>query len=333
MERPTALLAAAMLVVAGLPAAAAVGSQPSGDGIQPGAQFAGAVAVQGAEVDGEIEGRTLDRRLAAADSNESRAGVVARESERASERLERLGERRSTLRERHENGSISESEYRARLAAVAAESRGLERRLNETAEVARSLPPAVAEARGVNASRLAALRADADALNDGEAAEAARAIAGDDAGNGLGGPPEDVGPPWETDAEDDDAEGAADGDSDADDERGPPEDPGAERGENGSESADGTENGTAEEDGDDRPGEGRGNGENDGDDDRGGTAAGNGNGSDDGAGGVGTDGNDSGGDAGDDGEDGGAGGENGGDDGEKGEAEGADAATAAPEGD
>lgn len=242
MKRLTALLAAAMLVTAGLPAAATVADQSANSGVQPGAQFAGAVDVQGAEVEGEVEGRALDRRFAAADSNASRAGLVAEESERASERLEALRERRSDLRERYESDSISESEYRARLAGIAAEARTLERRLNETAEVARSLPAEVARERGANASEIAALRRDAAELNDDEAAEAARSVAGDGVGNGLGGPPENVGPPGN---EAGDRDGDDRGNSD---DGGPPNDAGPD--ERRGDGADDRANGNSTADGD-----------------------------------------------------------------------------------
>ncbi|QLG60850.1 DUF7096 domain-containing protein [Halorarum salinum] len=242
MERLTAALVAAMLVTAGLPAAAAVTGQTAGEEARPGAQFAGAVGVQGAEVRGEVEGRTLDERLEAADSDASRAGVVAGESDRAEERLADLRERRSTLRDRYENGSVSESEYRARLAGIAAESRALERRLNRTSDAARSLPPEAAREHGVNASEVETLRADAASLTDDEAADAARGVAGEGAGNGLGVPPEDRGRQGDRD-ESGDRGAPVDGGDDSG-----PAGPADDRGTGGS-AGEGARNGTAGEGG------------------------------------------------------------------------------------
>ncbi|MXR40153.1 hypothetical protein GRX01_02105 [Halobaculum sp. WSA2] len=196
MRRTTVLLAVAMLVVAGVPATAAFAQESSSE--QPGATFAGVVGVQGAEVEGEVAQRSLDRRLANADSNSSKAAVVAGETEEARRQLSALRERRETLEQRYESGEITRGEYRSRLAQIGAQIRTLERRLNATAAAAEGIPEETLRDRGVNASEIAELRRNASEMGGGEVAEAARGIGGADTGQGLTGdpgPPENAGPP------------------------------------------------------------------------------------------------------------------------------------------
>lgn len=255
MSRTTVLLAAVMLVVAGVPATAAFAQESTGD--QPGATFAGVVGVQGAEVEGEVASRALDRQLATAESNESRAAVVANETAALREQLADLHERRETLRERFQAGNVSRGEYRAKLARIAAQTRTLERRLNTTATAAEGIPEETLRDRGVNVSAIRDLRANASNMTDGEAAEAARQIAGNDAGKGLAGergPPEDRGPPEERgppDDRDNETETATE-----DDDRGPPEDrrngTGSEAGSGNGEGAPPEDQGNASDAGEDR---------------------------------------------------------------------------------
>lgn len=196
MSRTTVLLAVAMLVVAGVPATAAFAQESSGE--QPGATFAGVVGVQGAEVEGEVAQRSLDRRLADAESNASKAAVVAGEADDAGRQLSELRERRETVERRYESGEITRGEYRSRLARIGAQIRTLERRLNATAAAAEGIPEETLRERGVNASAIDELRRNASEMAGGEVAEAARGIGGADTGKGLAGdpgPPEDAGPP------------------------------------------------------------------------------------------------------------------------------------------
>ncbi|WP_435062031.1 hypothetical protein [Halobaculum sp. EA56] len=240
MSRTTVLLAVAMLVVAGIPATAAFAQESEGS--QPGATFAGVVGVQGAEVEGEVASRALDRRLAAAESNESKAAVVASQTAAIRDRLAELRERKETVSERYQSGEITRGEYRAKLARIAVETMTLQRRLNTTGEVAEELPRETLREHGVNVSALAELRRNASELSAGEAAEAARAIGGNGTGNGLVGvpsPPEDAGPP----------ENPGNGDG------GPPDDAGPGDGdgdENGNETDDRGEGAAGPPGGDDR---------------------------------------------------------------------------------
>ncbi len=201
----TVVTLAALLVVSGVSVTAIAQEEPTA----PGAKFAGVVGVQGAEVEGEVADRALDERLSRADSNTSKAAVIATEQERLSEKLDRLERREERLRAARANGSVSEGAYRAQMAELAAESRALERRANRTATVARGLPTEVLRDRGINVSAIERLRTNAADLSGGDTAAIAREIAGEGVGSELGGPPAraenetaDRGPPGGDDSED-----------------------------------------------------------------------------------------------------------------------------------
>ncbi|PSP31848.1 hypothetical protein BRC64_08595 [Halobacteriales archaeon QH_10_67_22] len=208
---------------------------PENGSMAPGERLAGTVGVERAAVEGEMERRTFGQRVAAARTNDSRAAVVGDQTARMQERLDELrAERRSIVRAR-ENGSISEGQYRARVAQVHAEQRALERVAGETEAVARDLPADRLEANGVNVSALRTLRADAANLTGPEVAAIARNVSGPAAGRGLGperGPPgadNRTGPPGERGPPDDDDRTGPGGDrgpSDDGDETGPPDDRG-----------------------------------------------------------------------------------------------------------
>lgn len=198
---------------------------PDGDDA-PGARLAGVVGVQGAEVRSEVATRSLDRRLANADSNRSKAAVVADSAAAIEERLAELRERRQTVENAYENGSISRAVYEARLATIAAESNALQQQANRTGEAAEKLPADVLRDAGVNVTAIQRLAQNASELGGGAAAEAAQAIAGRGAGAGLSdeaadrrpGTPDSVGdgPPGESRNETDDGgPGAGDAAGDA----------------------------------------------------------------------------------------------------------------------
>ena len=236
MSRTTVFLIVAAVVVAGVPASAAFAQESAGG--QPGATFAGVVGVQGAEVEGAVAQRSLDRRLAEADSDESTAAIVADEAEATRDRLDDLRDRREALEERHRAGEITRGEYRSRLAGIAAEIRTLERRLNSTAAAAEEVPEETLRERGVNASAIAELRRNASEMSDGEAAAAAAAVGGNDTGSGLAGEPGppadrgngsgDVGPPTDRGNGAPDAGGGdrGNGNGNGSDDAGPPVDRG-----------------------------------------------------------------------------------------------------------
>ncbi|MFB6269690.1 MAG: hypothetical protein ABEH83_07085, partial [Halobacterium sp.] len=162
----------------------------------PGAQLAGVVDVQGAEVEGEVEQRSFGLRVAAANSNASKASVVAQQAQTLEAQLAALQERKAELEAARENGTISESRYRAEMAGLAARISTLKEMTNATAETAEGLPADVLAERGVNASAIERLRTAASNLSGPEVAAIARSIAGPP--NGTIGPPTNVsdGPPF-----------------------------------------------------------------------------------------------------------------------------------------
>lgn len=208
MKRPiiAVLLAVAVLVGAGPGAALAGNAVGQTDGtetdgtetengtVAPGEQFGGSVSVGEAEVEGELDVHAFDRRVEEAPDDDARAAVVANAVNGTTERLAELRERRDELRERHENGTISESEYRVRTARLAAELSTAERVANKSASVAEGIPNETLAANGVDAERIETLRSEARDLRGGEVAEIARGIAGGNAGGSPGSPPADRGP-------------------------------------------------------------------------------------------------------------------------------------------
>lgn len=194
-------VAVVVAVLAGsVPAAASLADGSPSDA-EPGASFSGVVGVQEAEVNNEVADRSLDHRLNSAKTNESKAGVVASESDQLQDRLAELEAQKEQLKQAYENGSISKGQYQARLAVLAAELRAVERQANQTAEAAETLPEEALREKGANVKEVRKIAQQANESGGGAVAEAARNIAGKGVGSGLGnapnaserGPPSDVG--------------------------------------------------------------------------------------------------------------------------------------------
>jgi predicted nucleic acid-binding Zn-ribbon protein len=180
----TLVAAPAAAMASGNAATPALDTQ-STDSVAPGERLASVVGMQGAEVDGEMEERTFDVRVRGAGSNTARAAVVADQINDTEARLQELEARRAELEEARENGSITEGEYRARMAQVAAETRTVERMANASENASQGLPADVLEATGVTADALQSLRDRAGNLSGPEVSEIARSIAGADAGASM----------------------------------------------------------------------------------------------------------------------------------------------------
>jgi len=153
----------------------------------PGAQLAGVVGVGEAEIDAEVDDRAFGIRLAQAETDEARADVVADRLDDVDRRLATLEAARDAMEQARENGSMSEGEYRARAAKLAAESRSAERAANQSADVAAGLPPALLESKGINASAIRMLAERAGGLTGPDVAEIARSIAGENVGGPAAG--------------------------------------------------------------------------------------------------------------------------------------------------
>lgn len=146
--------------------------------VAPGQRLAGVVGVQGAEVDGEVESRSFGLAVARAASDDARAALIAAEVDETDDEVRNLSERRERLRQARENGSVSEGEYRARIAELAARSANAERMANRSADASQGLPEDVLRANGVNVTAIQTLRQRASELGGQEVAGIARSIAG-----------------------------------------------------------------------------------------------------------------------------------------------------------
>ncbi|WP_226004615.1 hypothetical protein [Natrinema salinisoli] len=197
MNRTTSITLAVMLVVAmvAVPlAAASVASNGSAqddtesgnESIKPGEQFAAAVGVQNAEVEGDVSERAFGVRIANAETNETKAAVVAEQYEESEARLAELEDRLEALNESREAGEISEGRYRAEVAKTTAEMRTIERQAATAETTAAGLPDDVLADRGVDVDSIRALRDRAGDLGGPDTAAIARSIAGNDVGQSMG---------------------------------------------------------------------------------------------------------------------------------------------------
>ena len=254
----TAAVVAVVVVLAGVAGAVgAVGAGPAGPGVAdaeqatandsevaPGERMAGVVGAERASVESEVSVRAFDRRVAAADSSRAKARVVGGQIDDLQERLDELDAERAELEAARENGTLSQGEYRARLARLYAEERALQRLANRTEETARGLPAETLREQGVNVTAIERLRSDARNLTGPEVAAVARSVAGRSVGRPAGaGSPDNrtQGPPGE------DGPGSGQGVGPASNETGP-----GDGGDGGP--GDGGDGGPPEDD--DRPGDG-----------------------------------------------------------------------------
>ncbi|MFB6113700.1 MAG: hypothetical protein ABEJ58_06310 [Halodesulfurarchaeum sp.] len=164
--------------------------------IPPGARLAGVVGIQEAEFQGDMAVRTFEHRVSGPISNETRARVVANETEHIRERLQTLERQRDRLTALYNNNSIPRGTYVSRMAKLTAEINSLQYLINRTNRTAHMLPPGLLAAHGVNETAIEQLRTHARFMTGPEIAEFAREIGGPMAGHPLGkeqpGPPMNV---------------------------------------------------------------------------------------------------------------------------------------------
>lgn len=198
MNRITSITLAAILVVATvavpLGAAAVVSSGGVQDGtaddggnesIEPGERFVAAVGVQNAEIEGDVSERAFGVRIAAAETNETKATIIAEEIDASERRLAALEDRLEALNESREAGELSDGRYRAEVAKTVAEMRAIERRAAAAERTATGLPEDVLADNGVDVESIRALRERAGELGGPDTAAIARSIAGADVGQSI----------------------------------------------------------------------------------------------------------------------------------------------------
>lgn len=198
MRRTTLLVA--LVVVVGMLAVPTMGAlaqeaeNESDDQMAPGERLSGVVGVQSAEIDGEIERNAFAIGLERADDNATKARQIADKLNETEGRLAELDERKTQLQEQRENGTITEGQYRARMAKLATETETAKQQLNQSNATAARLPAETLEANGVNASAIRTLMNNASEMSGDEVSEIARSIAGDRSGMVDRGAPGERGP-------------------------------------------------------------------------------------------------------------------------------------------
>ena len=168
--------------------------------VAPGERLSGALGVHEADLEGDLDQRTFGIQMARAASEDAQADVVEERLAAIEERLSELEERRAALEEKREAGEISEGQYRASVARLAAETGSAASLTERTERAAGELPHELLEERGIDTESIQTLKEKADELSGPEVAEIARSIAG----HGVGDTPADnrsVGPPFQDDDE------------------------------------------------------------------------------------------------------------------------------------
>ena len=209
-------LIAAVVTVAAL-AGGAAAAVPSDDGsvaqlnaterdaTAPGAQLAGVIGVQQAEVTGDVDNRSFGVRIATAASDEERAAIIAQRQAETSQQVATQADRLADLRAARDAGNITQGEYQARVAVVASHAANAERAADQLNRTARDLPEAVRERNGINETAIDRLRTDARNLSGPETAAVARSIGDTTARNPMAatrGPFGERGPSGEMPADD-----------------------------------------------------------------------------------------------------------------------------------
>lgn len=183
-------------VAAAVPAGSPATTPTEQTAVEPGERLSGAVAVQGAELAGDVDERALAVRLTRANGSTAKAAVIADETDEIEARLDALEQRKQRLKQARDNGSISQAAYRSEIAELAARLATLRRLANTSAMAAADLPADVLAANGVTVEAIRGLADRAANLSGPEVAAIARSVAGNDVGRAIGsdrdGPPTDI---------------------------------------------------------------------------------------------------------------------------------------------
>jgi hypothetical protein len=183
------------VAAAATPTATTTTTAADGGSVSPGEKLSGVVSVQGAELEGEVAERTYGVKVARANSSGAKAAVVAATVDDVEARVDELEARKRVLEQRRANGTVTEGEYRAKMARVAAELSTARRLANASGETAAGLPEDALAKRGVDVTAIENLRHRAGNLTGPEVASVARSIAGASVGRSMSGTqkPADVG--------------------------------------------------------------------------------------------------------------------------------------------
>ncbi|WP_254521513.1 hypothetical protein [Natrinema caseinilyticum] len=199
MNRITTITLATMLVVAAIavPLAAAsvvsssgsremTDSEAGNESIEPGEQFAAALGVQNAEIEGDVSNRAYGVRIANAETDRAKAAIAADQFEETETRLADLEARLEALNESRAAGELGAGRYRAEVATTVAEMRTVEQQAAAVERTAAGLPEAVLADHDIDVESVQTLRDRAGDLGGPETAAIARSVAGDEIGRSIG---------------------------------------------------------------------------------------------------------------------------------------------------
>ncbi|MDS0297412.1 hypothetical protein NDI76_01485 [Halogeometricum sp. S1BR25-6] len=181
---PMAGLAQSDTATPATPTPTADSESTDNESVRSGELLSGVLAVQDAEIDGELETRAFGIRVAQAATDEAKADVVAERLESNRVRLDELERRKARLETARENGSMSRGQYEARIAGLTVETATVKELTNRSANASEGIPSELLERRGVNASAIHTLATRAADLTGPEVAEIARSIAGPNTSRG-----------------------------------------------------------------------------------------------------------------------------------------------------
>ena len=172
------------------------------DATAPGEQLSGVIGMSEAELEGDLEQRTFGVKMAQAATADAQTDVVGDQLAAIDDRLSHLEDRKAELEEKREAGEITEGQYRASMATIAAQTRSALQLTNQSEQAASGLPTDLLEDRGIDVEAIQTLKDQAHELSGPEVADIARDIGGPGVGdhpvhNRTIGPPGNVsvGPP------------------------------------------------------------------------------------------------------------------------------------------
>lgn len=151
----------------------------------PGAQLAGGVGAQAAELDAEVNERAFGQAIAEAaveGDTDALAALIADRMETGEANLTALSAELDALQSQYEAGELSEGEYRFRLATLEVERQSLLRTTGEALNATAGIPADAIDAHGINVTAMEQLREQAHTLGGEEVRELARQIAGPNVG-------------------------------------------------------------------------------------------------------------------------------------------------------
>ncbi|WP_254768698.1 hypothetical protein [Salinilacihabitans rarus] len=192
MQRTTSTLVALIVVVAfagAVPFATAAqdSADSTADEVRPGEKLSGVVGVQEAEFEGELAERANGIEMAKAETDEAKADVAAEQLAEIEQRIADLDQRLQEAEQARESGEISEGQYRAEMAKVAAEKKTAQRLAEQNEAAVGELPADLLEEKGINVTAIQRLKTEASELGGEEVATIAQSIAGDRVGERMAG--------------------------------------------------------------------------------------------------------------------------------------------------